>query len=392
MLIENIKLNNFQIKKDSLIQKKKVFKLFKDLIKSENTILSSMSKNYKDSYKKKLILDLKNINNVNLIGMGGSILGAKTIYSFLKPKSKKFNFIDNFSNNILKSEKKKNINLIISKSGNTLETISNSNILINNSKNNIFITENKKSYLMSLAKTLKAKVIHHNNFIGGRYSVLSEVGMLPAQLMGFNPKNFRRLNHLIKNKKFINSLIQNVSSIFTLNKNHKNNSIILNYDDRSNDLFSWYQQLVAESLGKKNKGILPMTSIMPRDNHSLMQYYLDGAKNHFFTLFFVKDKNSKKINNKKILNSCSYLKNKSLNEISYSQFCATKNVFKKKNIPFRSFEIQDRNEKTLGELFTFFIFETILLGQMMKINPFNQPAVELIKKDTIKFLIAKDNF
>ena len=153
---------------------------------------------------------------------------------------------------------------------------------------------------MSLANKLKAEVVHHNNFIGGRYSVLSEVGMLPSELMGFKPKKFRRLNQLLKNKKFINSLIQSVSNILILNKKNMTNSIIINYDDRSNDLFRWYQQLVAESLGKKSKGILPIISTMPRDNHSLMQHYLDGVKNNFFTFFFVKERNSKKINNKSI--------------------------------------------------------------------------------------------
>jgi glucose-6-phosphate isomerase len=385
MSFKNIKIKNFLSRKKKIKKKKELFNLFKNLINSDNQILSSMDKSYKDSYTRKLILSLKNIKNVNLIGMGGSSLGAKAIYSFLKPK-KKFYFIDNFSNLLSKTNNSKNINLIISKSGNTLETISNINVLTYKSKKNIFITENKKSYLMSLANKLKAEVIHHNNFIGGRYSVLSEVGMLPADLMGFQPKKFRRLNQLLKNKKYINFLIQGVSNILTLNKNNKTNSIILNYDDKSNELFSWYQQLVAESLGKNNKGILPVISVMPRDNHSLMQHYLDGAKNNFFTLFFVKEKNSKKINNKSILNPYSHLKNKSLNDISFSQFCATEKVFKKKKLPFRSFIIEKRNEEVLGELFTFFILETILLGMAMKINPYDQPAVELIKIYTKKFL------
>ena len=384
MFSKSIKIKNFLFKYKKP-QLKKIFLLFKRLINSDNHILLSMKDNYKDSYDKKLVLDLKKYNNINLIGIGGSILGTKAIYNFLKPK-KKFNFIDKFSNFSFKQKDKKSINLVISKSGNTLETISNSNILIDKNKKNIFITENKKSYLMSLANKLKAEVIHHNNYIGGRYSVLSEVGMLPSELMGFKPEKFRRLNQLLKNKKFTDSLIQSVSSILTLNKKNITNSIILNYDDRSNEFFKWYQQLVAESLGKKNKGILPVISTMPRDNHSLMQYYLDGTKNNFFTLFFVKEKNSKKINSKLILKSNSYLKNKSLNDISFSQFLATEKVFKKRNLPFRSFIIDKRNEKILGELFTFFILETILLGMAMKINPFDQPAVELIKSDTIKIL------
>ena len=87
--------------------------------------------------------------------------------------------------------------------------------------------------------------------------------------------------------------------------------------------------------------------------------------------------------------SHSFLANKKLNDISYSQFLATENIFRKKEIPFRSFVINDRNEQTLGELFTFFILETIILGRAMKIDPFNQPAVELIKKQTKKILISK---
>ncbi len=386
MLKKNIKFKNFILKKKSL-NNKKILNIYKKLIKEKNEIVSSLGKNYKDSFSKSTIRRFKNKKLFSLIGMGGSILGSKAIYKFLCPKNKKFLFFDNFSNIPLKKDNRKKINLIISKSGNTLETISNSNTIINKKDKNIFISDNKKSYLIELAKKLKSEVIQHNNFIGGRYSVLSEVGMLPAQLMGFKSDKFRRFNKLVDNKYFINSLIQNVSNIYSLVKHKKNNSIILNYDDRSNDLFHWYQQLVAESLGKKNKGILPIISIMPKDNHSLMQYFLDGVKDNFFTLFFVKEKRSLKIKDQQIFKTHSYLKNKSLNDISYSQFLATEKVFKKKKIPFRSFVVNNRNEETLGEIFIFFILETILLGRLMKIDPFNQPAVELIKKQTKKILI-----
>ena len=89
-------------------------------------------------------------------------------------------------------------------------------------------------------------------------------------------------------------MISNVSNILKLVKQKKTNSIIINYDDKSNDLLYWYQQLVSESLGKKGKGILPIISKMPKDNHSLMQFYLDGTQNNFYTFFYVKDEYSKK--------------------------------------------------------------------------------------------------
>ena len=384
-ITEAIYFKNFKKKKVNI----RLFKLLKDLTSKENQIIRSLTSSYQNSYSNSIILKLKKYSEIKLIGMGGSTLGARAIYSFLKDKIKKnFIFVDSLEPKNDKIKNKKSfLNLIISKSGNTLETITNANILVKKNHKNIFITQNQKSYLMTLAKKLKAEVIHHNDFIGGRYSVLSEVGMLPAELMGLKQKKFRQFNNLIKNKNFMNSLILNVSNIHELIKKKRYNSIILNYDKNSYDLFSWYQQLVAESLGKKGKGLLPVISSMPRDNHSLMQYYLDGNRNSFFTFFFVRNESSDKIVNKDVLNSHYYLKNKNVFKIREAQFLATQKVFKKKNIPFRSFHLNKRNEKSLGELFTFFILETILLGKLLNINPYNQPAVELIKTDTKKILL-----
>ena len=383
MLTKNISFKSFDSKKPD----HKILQALRTLKKEKNEIIKSLGKNYKNSFDKKILKKYKKNSQFNIIGMGGSILGARSIYSFLKHKIKKnFSFHDSYFFKNSNLNKKSSVNIIISKSGNTLETISNSNVLIKNNRKNIFITENKKSYLMSLAEKLKSDVVHHNNFIGGRYSVLSEVGMLPANLMGLNEQKFKRYNELIKNKKFLNLLLSNVSSKLYLAKK-KFNSVILNYDQKSNDLFYWYQQLVAESLGKNKKGIFPIVSSMPRDNHSLLQLYLDGPKKNFFTFFFVNQNNSHRLNNKQLLKSHSFLKNKNLNKISYSQFNATLKVFKNKKIPFRCFNVKKRTEETLGELFTFFILETILLGKAMTINPYDQPAVELVKKETKKFLI-----
>ena len=384
MITESIRFFNFKKK----INLKKTKKNLNKILSEKNQVIHSLSKDYKSSFIKKKINRYKKHLNFRVIGMGGSTLGSQTIYNFLEKKIKKnFWFEDNLQNTTKKINNKNLVNLVISKSGNTIETIINSNILIKKENKNIFITENKKNYLYLLAQKLKAEIIHHNNYIGGRYSVLSEVGMVPAELMGLKSENFRQLNLLIKNKKFINSLIANVNSTLFYIKNKKYNSIIINYDEKSENLFKWYQQLVAESLGKKNTGLLPVVSNMPKDNHSVMQLYLDGFKNNFFTFFYVHDRNSKKINNKEIFSSHDYLKNKNLSNVVYAQKIATENIFKLKNIPFRGFEIYKRDEKTLGELFTFFILETILLGKALNLNPYDQPAVELIKKETKKLLV-----
>ena len=383
MLTKNIKLKLFRKKKLNEKLKKKLI----TLLNEENFIIKSLKKEYKNNFNKKTIYKFKNFINYRVIGMGGSSLGTQAIYDFLEHKiKKKFEFLDNLKSHTKKNKKKRYLNLIISKSGNTTETIVNTNIFVQKKNKNIFITENKKNYLHTLAKKFKSEVIHHNNFIGGRYSVLSEVGMLPAELMDLDSRKFKQLNNLIKNKNYLNSLVNNVDQILYFAKRKKFNSIIINYDEKSSNLFNWYQQLVAESLGKKGLGILPIVSNMPKDNHSVMQLYLDGFKNNFFTFFYVKEKNSLKINNSQILQMQSYLKNKDIDHIVYAQKQATENVFKNKKIPFRSFEILKRDENTLGELFTFFILETILLGRALKINPFDQPAVELIKTETKKIL------
>ena len=387
ILTKNISFKNFSKNKKNKILKKNLY----EIINNQNEILRSLNKDYKYSYSKSLIKKFKKkFLQIRLIAMGGSILGTKAIYRFLEHKiKKKVIFIDNLIPKLREKNKDNNnrtLNVIVSKSGNTLETILNANILLKKNQKNIFITQNDNNYLRIQAKKLKSEIVDHNNFIGGRYSVLSEVGMLPASLMGLAEHKFKQFNNLIKNKSFLNNLITNTSNIIFFLKRKKFNSVIINYDDTSKDFFNWYQQLVAESLGKNKKGIFPVVSSMPKDNHSLMQLYLDGPKNNFFTFFNVTEKKSDAINNHSILKSKKFLKNKKLFDILDAKMLASEKVFSKRKIPFRSFKILNRSEETLGELFTFFILETILIGKILKLNPYDQPAVEMIKKDTVKIL------
>ncbi|MDC1129610.1 glucose-6-phosphate isomerase [Candidatus Pelagibacter sp.] len=382
MFSKNINFKNFSHK----FNNKKIKKDLKNILSEDNEILKSLKSTYKYQYNKNLIKKINKEKILKIIGIGGSILGTQAIHDYLKYKIKrKIFFYDNLESKL--KLKKNSVNIIVSKSGNTLETIANTNILIKKNEKNIFITGPQNSYLRSLALQIKAEIVNHNNFIGGRYAVMSEVGMLPAELMGLNERKFKQLNNLIKNKYFINLLVTNVANTLFFIKNKRFNSIILNYDNSSNNLFKWYQQLIAESLGKKGKGILPIISSMPKDNHSLMQLYLDGPKKNFFTFFYAKENSTSRINNNKILKSHNYLKYKTLENIKFAQKLATQNVFLKKNIPFRSFEVIHKNEQSLGELFCFFILETMLLSKALNVNPYDQPSVELIKKETKKILV-----
>ncbi len=384
IIYKNFKNKNKQLNKKKLNN----FIKFKNLIE-KYPLLKSLTNKYNYSFQKKNLIKFKKYDEFNLIGMGGSILGAQAIYDFLSHKiKKKFFFYNNFQSIRITKSNKKRLNIIISKSGNTLETLSNLNLILSKQKRNknLIITENKNNILRAMANKLKSDVIDHKNYIGGRYSVLSEVGMVPAELMGLNEKKFKRLNYLIKNKTFINFLIENVSSIHSNIIKGKKNCVILNYDEKLDNFLKWYQQLSAESLGKKGKGFFPVISTMPKDNHSLLQLYLDGPKNNFFSFFFTRERSRLKFNNTYLIDGLEQLKKSSLNQVLYAQKKATQNVFNKKKLSFRSFEIINKNEETLGELFAFFILETLMLSSLLNVNPINQPSVESIKIETKKIL------
>jgi len=374
----NFFYNSKNFSKNLQITKENFRSLKSDIKNFEISILQSYEKKYELDFFPETIRKFSKYKNVVIIGMGGSILGTKAIYNFFRAKvKKKFFFFDNLDRNLyLQFKKLKNLKnscfIIISKSGNTLETLTNLNLFFSKSllKNKlIIISEIKNSSLMNIAKKYSAELIEHKDFISGRYSVMSEAGMLPASLMNLNITKFKNLQELIHNKYFVSSLINNVSSIYTLNQKGIKNSVILNYDSRLNDLCLWYQQLVAESLGKRGRGITPTVSTCPKDHHSTLQLYLDGPKDKFFTFFTTPAKRSEK-----------------LEFIVNAQCEATKNIFRKKKIPHRHFIFNKNNEHELGSVFTFFVLETILLAQLMNVNPFDQPAVEQIKIETKRIL------
>tara|TARA_Y100000996_G_scaffold173085_1_gene134477 strand:- start:13 stop:1137 length:1125 start_codon:yes stop_codon:yes gene_type:complete len=367
-------------------------KIINDMITQNSTLFKYLINNSKFEIKFK---KFKKFKTIFIIGMGGSILGAKAIYDFLKHKIKKnFIFIDNLDENYLKSIKKNNslsksLFIIISKSGNTIETITNTYFFKSflKSKNTIILTENKNSFLRNLAKEKKFNFLEHKKFIGGRYSVLSEVGMLPAYLMGFKVENFKKnLSKFIYNKKII------LSSANLINKLKIKNAKILvffNYVPELNNFLYWSQQLFAESLGKNKKGFIPVISNAPKDHHSLLQLYLDGPKDKVFYIFSSSKRGNLKTKSNFFNANVKYLRKKKYNDIKDSQKNAFLRVLKNKKIPFREINIQKFNEDTIGKLFLQFIMETIILGKLINVNPFDQPAVEEVKVLTKKFLVSK---
>ena len=256
-----------------------------------------------------------------------------------------------------------------------------------NAKNIIIITEKKESALYSISKKYNLFFVEHKKYLGGRYSVLSEVGIIPSYLMGVDIKKLRKnlLKYFKKKDKlFLKQSTVSLSQI--IKKRIYRNIIFLNYSPKLEKFLNWCQQLIAESLGKKGKGLLPIVSNSPKDHHSLLQLYFDGPRDKIFYLFGDNRIKGNKMKMKKITNKINFLDNKKLNKVKMAQQQAIKKVLIKNKIPFREFKINQFNEETLGELFSYFMLEISLIGRLLNINPFDQPAVEQVKIFTKKIL------
>ena len=395
-------INNFSInlKKNSHSNLSKKFeKIFLEIsndVKTKKKTLNILDKKFKLNFKIKDLKKFKNYKTITLIGMGGSILGTEAIYNFFQKKiKKKFYFFNNLDENKLYDFKKKEnlskvLFIIISKSGNTIETLSNLfslNIIKKNSKNIIIISEKKNNLLFSLSKEFNLYYVEHRNYVGGRYSVLSEAGILPSYLMGINIFKIRsKISEIFKttNKKLLKNNTLKIVNL--INSKKFNNIIFLNYCPELEKFLYWNQQLLAESLGKKNKGLLPMVSNAPKDHHSLLQLYLDGPKDNLFYIFSLEESLNKKINIKTGTKFKTFLDQKKISTIKDAQKNALIKTLTKKNIPFREFRIKKINEETIGKLFSLFIIETIVVGKLLNVNPFDQPAVEQVKIYTKELL------
>ena len=396
-LKNNIQSKNLKSSSIRYLSKKfeKIFSEIKNDVKDTRKTLHVLDDELKFNFKTRDLKKFKKFKTIVLIGMGGSILGSEAIYNFFKKKiKKKFYFFNDLNENkIIEFKKKENISktlfVIISKSGNTIETLSNVfslNIMKKNSKNIILISEKKNNLLFNMSKKLNLFYVEHKTNIGGRYSVLSEVGIIPAHLMGINIIKIRsKILDCLKNSNKL-FLKDNTIKFATLMRSKKfNNLVFLNYFPELEKFLYWCQQLIAESLGKKNQGFLPLISNAPKDHHSLLQLYLDGPKDKFFNIFSL-EKNSKNKLNVKTTGISKILDKKKISTIKNAQKKALIKAFIRKKIPFREFKIKKENEEVLGQLFSLFIVETIIVGKMLKINPFDQPAVEEVKVNTKKIL------
>ncbi len=388
------KINNL----DSTIEKD-IFKTISNLpafniIYNKNLLDDTIVKAKKFEINKKRIV---------VFGTGGSNLGARALYNININKKINIEFYDNidpifFENSFENVDFEETGFLIISKSGSTPETLSQFSSLyqIAMQKNQLdiflsnvlIITEFKESPLYKIAKEKKCSILEHHNNIGGRYSVFSNVGIVPAIISGVNiEKLYKGVANIIENIE-INGSLDLCKYLFCISEKKYNSNVVMTYSDSLFFFGKWYLQLWAESIGKNNKGITAIHSIGTTDQHSQLQLYLDGPLDKFFT-FITTDHRNKglKINDDIFHNtSIDYLTNKTMGDLMSAEQQATIETFKVKNFSFREIFIPKLDEENIGKLLALSMIETISSCIYLNVNPFDQPAVEMGKKLTKQYL------
>ncbi len=349
----------------------------------------------------KLAKKITSYKKILVLGVGGSSLGGKTLAA-LKHQNK-LEFLESIDpttiqNSLENIDFKNTFFLVISKSGETIETICQTLIILdkiqklkikNFAKQFLFITESQTNSVAKIAQKIGAEIANHPNNIGGRYSCFSIVGMLPALLVGLDAKKIRAGAKKVLEDFFNSNQITNSCAIqLSLYHQGFTSNVVMPYIDNLKNFTDWYRQIWAESLGKKGFGSTPINSMGTVDQHSQLQLYLEGPKNKFFT--FVTQKKHPNDFAIKDLPSCATLfGGKKISDIVKIEQDTTIEVLNKKKLPIRVFEIEKLNEEVLGGLMMQMFLETILVSYVEGINPFDQPAVEL-RKDLAKKLLKKN--
>ncbi len=338
-----------------------------------------------------------------LIGTGGSSLGAEALIqaNLNNPTNKKINFhilntLD--SNSVSKVldviNPKTSKFLAISKSGKTTETVALLLVVINwLSSNSIKIENagmvmcedinNHANDLMKIVNQYGLKVIQHEN-IGGRFSVLSSTGLLPAAIMGIDPYSIRNaarrsLRNVFENTSFILS-----SSVFSrVNNMGGKLNCIIHYGDALASFVSWYKQLWNESLGKASKGSFLLTGKGSIDQHSQLQMWLDGPNIANYTFIKVEKSEGYKIlsDDKELL-----LSGLTLETLQNIMADSTYTALKDNNRSVRMISISEITVESVVELMVKLILEVLVVAELTDVDPYTQNAVEKIKINISKRL------
>jgi len=347
----------------------------------------------------KLAGGIKSMKTVAVLGIGGSSLGGQALTALRKKTSPWVEFHDNpdpfsWDAALKRFDLKKTHFIAISKSGGTAETLM--QVLTaaealtkagakSLKKHFTIITEPKKSALADFADQLGAPKLAHPEGVGGRYSVLTVVGVLPAILMGIDVKKLRGGAQAILDATFSANNPADAPAAMgaaldqaLAAEGKLATTILWPYADKLQVFGGWWRQLWAESLGKDGKGSTPVSVLGPVDQHSQLQLFRDGPGNALFTLVSVDTKGKGAMVSKARAKQLGldYLAGKRLGDLVDAESRATAQTLSKNGRPVRQIHISKVDEFEMGALMMHFMLETILMGKLMGVDPFNQPGVE----------------
>jgi len=322
--------------------------------------------------------------HVVILGMGGSSLGARAVLDAVQTRrAPVFHFLDTVDplavDTLFRSVRlRKTLFLVISKSGSTLETLANFFVIReklgkNWRKQIVIITDSKSGYLRQLATKEGLPSFEIPEQVGGRYSVFSPCGLLPAALAGIRIRELLAgAREVQASEAFHFALVQ--AELFTQKRNI---TVTCPYSQRLRTLGDWYAQLLAESIGKHEKiGITPESSVGPADQHSKLQLWMEGPDDKLYLFFgveqFVKDFNLPS----KLPAEFAHLKSKSLQAILAAELTGTVGALQEAGRPLALFDVPDLSPRSIGWLLQFFMLEVAFLGEILGVDPYDQPGVE----------------
>ena len=379
-----------------------------------------------ESCKKAVDILTTGATDIVLLGTGGSSLGAQALaqlagykvsgiipFRRLNNRTLRVHFLDNLDASMLDralidQSMKTTRFLAISKSGGTAETVMQMAIMLdalkesgldwNASAHMVVLTETGNpdgNTVLQLAKRHNLEVLEHSPDIGGRYSVLTNVGMLPAMVMGLDVLEIRRgaakaVEPLMtqSNVADIPAALGAAVNVALMENKGISTTIMMPYSDRLRLFATWFQQLWAESVGKEGMGTTPLSTAGPVDQHSLMQLFLDGPVDKLLNIIQVPSagKGPRIPASYRSDPLLGYLAGRTVGDLTDCQQRATVETFANNKRPVRVFEIDGIKEHQVGELMMHFMLETIITGYMMGVDPFDQPAVEQSKILTRQYL------
>jgi len=351
------------------------------------------------SYAKKITKDY-----IYIVGIGGSTLGTKAIYTFLRTTynfKRKLFFLDTIDplriNYLLSLGDLNNSQfIIISKSGGTIEPISilkYISTMVRISEDNCSVIAGKNTSLWEFASknNLESFLIPDN--VGGRFSVFSPVGLLPLAIIGVDVQKLldgcKIVHESFFNRREYFDLIIKKARFLVENKSRFVMNIIFSYSSVFRDFNRWFVQLWAESLGKKNingtrQGLTPVSLIGPDDQHSFLQLIMDGPRDKTITIFKIDNLKDESLIPDQDNFSCfdlDYINNKSFNDLINLQADSTyEAILQEKDIPCDKITITIIDEINIAKLMYRFFLLTSSIGSFMQINTYDQPGVELGKK------------